>query len=120
METLNFETVVNNLKKFMKQKNKSLNTLSKETKIPYSTLQSILNGETKDMKLSNAEKICKNLEITLDQLMYSSEQLEQTDKIDTDKIKFANIEPNSINLDGLTLDDINELQRIANYMKNKK
>ena len=120
MDKLNFQIVVENLKKFMELRKKTLNTLSKETDIPYSTLQSILNGDTKDMKLSNAEKICKNLGITLDELMYSEEQLQQRKNISLDKIQFANISTNHIDLDGLTIDDIDELQRIANYLKNKK
>lgn len=120
MEKFDFQVVVNNLKKYMDQKQKTLNLISKETLIPYSTLQSILNGDTKDMKLSNAEKICTCLGITLDELMYTEEQISERRKLSLKNIQFANISSLGLNLQGLTLDDIDELQRIANYMKNKK
>lgn len=91
--------------------NINIRKLAIEIDIPYTTLRSILLGDTNDIKLSVAKKIAKYFNITLDQLVGD-------ENIDLDKVKFADIP--SIDTDGLTVNHVKELQQIANYMKNQK
>lgn len=102
----------NKINELLKARNISVRKLALDIDIPYTTLRSILLGDTNDMKLSIAKKICKYFNITLDQLAGDK-------SIDLDSIKFANISNNSINTNNLSINDIEELQRIADYMKNR-
>lgn len=59
--------------KILKQKEKSLYWLSKETGISYPTLHKIMNNTTVSVSLDILEKLCKALEIDLDELLKAEE-----------------------------------------------
>lgn len=103
--------ILSRINELIDAKKINVRKLSIEIDIPYTTLRSILFGDTNDMKLSVAKKICKYFNITLDQLVGDED-------IDLDKIKFADIP--LVDTEGLTVEHVKELQQIANYMKNKK
>lgn len=105
------EDILNRINELIKVKKINVRKLAIDIDIPYTTLRSILLGDTNDMKLSVAKKICKYFNITLDQLVGD-------ENIDLQQLKFADISP--LDTDGLTVKHIKELQQIANYMKNKK
>lgn len=103
--------ILNRINELIEAKKMNVRKLALEIDIPYTTLRSILLGDTNDMKLSVAKKIAKYFNITLDQLAGD-------ENIDLEKIKFADIP--SVDTNGLTMEHVKELQQIANYMKNKK
>lgn len=103
--------ILNRINELIEAKKMNVRKLALEIDIPYTTLRSILLGDTNDMKLSIAKKIAKYFNITLDQLAGD-------ENLDLETIKFADIP--SVDTDGLTMEHVKELQQIANYMKNKK
>lgn len=103
--------VLERINELITAKKINIRKLALDIDIPYTTLRSILLGDTGDMKLSVAKKIAKYFNITLDQLV-------GIDDMDLTKIKFADIP--AVDTDGLTINHVKELQQIANYMKNQK
>lgn len=120
MERNHIDILVENLNKYMKLRNKTISDICREQDIPYTTMKSLINRENKDLRLQTAKKICKSLDITLDELMCTEDEIKEQRKLALENIKFANVSSLGLNLEGLSVEDIDELQRIANYMKNKK
>ena len=58
----------NNIRKILKEQNRSLYWLSKETKISYPTLTKLANNESDSIKFNNMSKICKALNCDLNYL----------------------------------------------------
>lgn len=95
----------------MKRKNiKNISQLSRETTIPYTTLKSIFDGDVNDIRLSTSRKLCDYFNITLDDLL--------DDDIEIDDFRFASY--NGIDIDGLDENDIEEINRFVEFIKNKK
>lgn len=63
------ETVIENIKFLLNKKGLSWYRLSKLTGIHQSTLAEYRNKKTKDIPLANASKICKALDISVDELI---------------------------------------------------
>lgn len=82
----------------------------KNLKIPYTTLLTIINNEVQDIKLGTARKLCTFFNLTLDQLL--DDDIEINNTLQT----FSN----SIDTNGLDDDDINEINRFIEFLKNKK
>lgn len=87
-----------------KLKNKNLN-------IPYTTLLTIINNEVQDIKLGTARKLCDFFQITLDELLDDNIPLNED-------FKFASY--NGIDTEGLDENDIEEINRFVEFVKNKK
>lgn len=95
----------------MKRNNiKNISQLSKETKIPYTTLKSIFDGDVNDIRLSTSRKLCDYFKITLDDLL--------DDDIELNDFKYAS--NNGINIDGLNENEIEEVNRFVEFIRNKK
>lgn len=75
----------------------------KGLKIPYTTLLTIINNEVQDIKLGTAKKICTFFRITLDELL-------------DDNIPILDI-TKPLNTDGLSEQDIKELQELIEIKK---
>lgn len=103
-EKINILMKKNNIKN-PKELSKKMN--EKNLKIPYTTLLTITNNEVQDIKVSTAKKLSTFFNLTLDELL-------------NDDIELANTASNSINTNGLDSDDINELNRLAEFLKSKK
>lgn len=89
----------------MEKKNiKKISQLSRETNIPYTTLKSIFDGDVNDIRLSTSRKLCNFFHITLDDLL--DDDIELSD--------------NGIDTDGLDENDIEEINRFVEFLKNKK
>lgn len=103
--------LIEKLNLLMKRNNiKNISQLSKETNIPYTTLKSIFDGDVNDIRLSTSRKLCDYFKITLDDLL-------------DDDIELTNIcttSYNGINTEGLDENDIEEINRFVEFIKNKK
>ena len=94
-----------------KNKIKNISQLSKETGIPYTTLKSIFDGDVNDIRLSTSRKLCDFFKITLDELL--------DDEISIDEnFKFASYD--GVDTEGLDENDIKEINRFVEFIKNKK
>lgn len=94
-----------------KNKIKNISQLSKETGIPYTTLKSIFDGDVNDIRLSTSRKLCDFFKITLDELL--------DDEISIDEnFKFASYD--GVDTEGLDENDIEEINRFVEFIKNKK
>jgi putative transcriptional regulator len=60
------------LKKLLKDSEKSLYWLSKETGIAYNTLHSLNKGDKIDVRISTVERICKALKCEVNELIVFS------------------------------------------------
>lgn len=103
IEKLNYLMKCNNIKNTAQ--------LSRETGIPYTTLKSIFDGDVNDIRLSTSRKLCDYFNITLDDLLDDNIELPQD-------FKFASF--NGVNTDGLDENDIEEINRFVEFVKNKK
>lgn len=104
--------LIEKLNILMKKKNiKNISQLSKETNIPYTTLKSIFDGDVNDIRLSTSRKLCDYFKITLDDLLDDDIKIE-------DDFKVASY--NGINTEGLDKNDIEEINRFVEFVKNKK
>ena len=100
--------LITKLKTLMiKNKIKNTSQLSKETNIPYTTLKSIFDGDVNDIRLSTSRKLCDYFHITLDELL--DDDIELNDGLSDD-----------FNTDGLTDEEIAEVNRYIEFIKNKK
>lgn len=79
-------------------------------KIPYTTLLTIINNEVQDIKLNTARKLCDFFHITLDDLL--------DDDIELSDFRYASY--NGIDTEGLDENDIEEINRFVEFIKNKK
>lgn len=103
--------LIEKLNLLMKKNNiKNISQLSKETNIPYTTLKSIFDGDVNDIRLSTSRKLCDYFKITLDDLL--------DDDIELDNIRIASY--NGVDIDGLDENDIEEINRFVEFIKNKK
>ncbi len=98
---------------FLMKKNniKNISQLSKETNIPYTTLKSIFDGDVNDIRLSTSRKLSDFFKITLDELLDDDISLNEN-------FRFASY--NGINTDELDENDIEEINRFVEFIKNKK
>lgn len=104
--------LIQKLQILMKKNNiKNISQLSKETGIPYTTLKSIFDGDVNDIRLSTSRKLCDFFKITLDELLDDDISLNEN-------FKFASY--NGVNIDGLDENDIEEINRFVEFVKNKK
>lgn len=83
----------------------------KNLKIPYTTLLTIINNEVQDIKLGTARKLCNFFNITLDDLLDDNVELPQD-------FKFASY--NGIDTKDLDEEDIEEINRFVEFIRNKK
>ena len=90
---------------------KNISQLSRETNIPYTTLKSIFDGDVNDIRLSTSRKLCNFFRITLDEL------LDDDISLSTD-FRFAS--NNGVDTQGLDENDIEEINRFVEFIKNKK
>lgn len=95
----------------MNKKNiKKISQLSRETNIPYTTLKSIFDGDVNDIRLSTSRKLCDYFKITLDDLL--------DDDIELEDFRYASY--NGIDTEGLDENDIEEINKFVEFIKNKK
>lgn len=105
--------ISNKLNSLMKEYDiKNPKELSKELekqklKIPYTTLMTILNNDVQDIKLGNAKKLCKFFNITMDELLGEDFRINESFKV-------------TLNLEGLSDNDINEVKQIIEIKKQNK
>lgn len=59
------EAIVSKIKKLCKEKNLSINQLAYNSFLTQSTIQSIMNGSTKNPKIITLALVCYGLDITL-------------------------------------------------------
>lgn len=101
------------IKKLISKKGMSLKSFAKSIDMPYSTFYSILQRGLSQAAVDNVIKICKGLDITIEELE------EMAEKNTTDLSK-----PNTIaaHVDGeeLTKEEIQELQEYARYILSKR
>lgn len=103
--------LIDKLNLLMKKHNiKTIAQLSRETNIPYTTLKSIFDGDVNDIRLSTSRKLCDFFHITLDDLL--------DDDIELDDFRYAS--QNGINIDGLDENEIEEVNRFVEFIRNKK
>lgn len=103
--------LIEKLNILMKRKNiKNISQLSKETNIPYTTLKSIFDGDVNDIRLSTSRKLCDYFKITLDDLL--------DDDIELNNFRHASY--NGIDTNELDENDIEEINRFVEFVKNKK
>ena len=103
IEKLNFLMKKNNIKNISK--------LSKETKIPYTTLKSILDGDVYDIRLSTSKKLSNYFKISLDDLLDNNIDIKENLK-STSYYEF--------DTNGLDEEDIKEINRFIEFIRNKK
>lgn len=95
----------------MNKKNiKKISQLSRETNIPYTTLKSIFDGDVNDIRLSTSKKLCDYFKITLDDLL--------DDDIELEDFHYASY--SGIDIKGLDENDIEEINKFVEFIKNKK
>lgn len=110
--------LIEKLNLLMKKNNiKNLAQLSRETNIPYTTLKSIFDGEVNDVRLSTSRKLCDYFNITLDELLDDDISLEDSISNNTD---FRTASYNGIDVDGLDEDEINHLNELVEFYRNRK
>lgn len=103
--------LIDKLNLLMKKHNiKTIAQLSRETNIPYTTLKSIFDGDVNDIRLSTSRKLCDFFHITLDDLL--------DDDIELNDFRYAS--QNGINIDGLDENEIEEVNRFVEFIRNKK
>jgi hypothetical protein len=107
-EKINYLMKKNNIKN---PKELSTRLKEKELAIPYTTLLTIINNEVQDIKLGTAKKLSTFFNVTLDELLDDNLTLDNT-------FKYASY--NGINEDGLDENDIEEINRFVEFIKNKK
>lgn len=104
--------LIQKLQFLMKKNNiKNISQLSRETSIPYTTLKSIFDGDVNDIRLSTSRKLADYFKITLDELLDDDISL-------SEDFKFAS--HNGINTEELDENDIEEINRFVEFIKNKK
>lgn len=104
--------LIEKLKFLMKKNNiKNISQLSKETNIPYTTLKSIFDGDVNDIRLSTSRKLSDFFKITLDELLDDDISLNED-------FKFASY--NGFDSNELDENDIEEIKRFVEFIKNKK
>ena len=97
--------LIQKLKILMNRKNiKNISQLSRDTKVPYTTLKSIFDGDVNDIRLSTSRKLCEFFHITLDELL--------DDDIEIDDTNYINI-----NTKGLEKEDINKIYEYVEMLK---
>ena len=103
-------TIENKLKRYIMDRYSSLREFTIESDIPYSTVNAILKRGIANSSLSNVSKICKALNISLDELEHN--RIVPLDNIETSN---ESVELNNIvqlykfklqKLENITLDDI--------------
>lgn len=107
-------TIENKLKRYIMDRYSSLREFTIKSDIPYSTVNAILKRGIANSSLSNVSKICKALNISLDELEHNRiVPLDKTDK-EEKKIELNNIvqyykfklqKSENITLDGKPLTD---------------
>lgn len=103
--------LIQKLNYLMKKNNiKNISQLSKETGIPYTTLKSIFDGDVNDIRLSTSRKLCDYFKITLDDLL--------DDNIELDQFRMASY--NAVDTEGLDENDIKEINKFVEFIKQKK
>jgi len=96
----------------MQTKNiKNLKELSRECKIPYTTLRAIIDGTISDIKINTALKLCNYFNITLNELF--SDELELSD---TQVAAYNGLE----DVEGLDVSDIKEVNNFIKFVKSQK
>lgn len=104
--------LIEKLQFLMKKNNiKNISQLSRETNIPYTTLKSIFDGDVNDIRLSTSRKLSDFFKITLDELLDDDISLNEN-------FRFASY--NGISTEGLDENDIEEIKRFVEFVKNKK
>lgn len=104
--------LIEKLQFLMKKNNiKNISQLSRETNIPYTTLKSIFDGDVNDIRLSTSRKLSDFFKITLDELLDDDISLNENLK---------SVSYNGINTDELDENDIEEINRFVEFIKNKK
>ena len=107
--------LIEKLSILMKKNNiKNTSQLSKLTGIPYTTLKSIFDGDVNDIRLSTSRKLCDYFHITLDDLLDDDIELPNTLHYPT----YDGI--NAKDLEELNEEDIKEINRFVEFIKNKK
>ena len=117
-------TIENKLKRYIMSRYSSLREFTIESDIPYSTVNAILKRGIANSSLSNVSKICKALNISLDELEHNrivpldstdnnEDQLELNKLIQFYKFKLQKSE--NITLDNIKLND-NEKYLILDSM----
>jgi len=98
---------------YLMKRNNIKNTaqLSRETSIPYTTLKSIFDGDVNDIRLSTSRKLCDYFNITLDELLDDNIELRED-------FRFASF--NGADTQELDENDIEEINRFVEFVKNKK
>lgn len=104
--------LIQKLQFLMKKNNiKNISQLSRETTIPYTTLKSIFDGDVNDIRLSTSRKLADFFKVTLDELLDDDISL-------NDNFRFASHD--GYNTEGLDENDIEEINRFVEFIKNKK
>lgn len=82
--------LINKLHTLMERNDiKNIAQLSKVTKLPYTTLKSIFDGDVNDIRLSTSKKICNFFNITLDSLLNDDIELHTMPSTYNDKQSLA-------------------------------
>lgn len=82
--------LINKLHTLMERNDiKNIAQLSKVTKLPYTTLKSIFDGDVNDIRLSTSKKICNFFNITLDSLLNDNIELHTMPSTYNDKQSLA-------------------------------
>lgn len=82
--------LINKLHTLMERNDiKNIAQLSKVTKLPYTTLKSIFDGDVNDIRLSTSKKICDFFNITLDSLLNDNIELHTMPSTYNDKQSLA-------------------------------
>lgn len=90
MKGCDFVDLINKLHILMERDNvKNIAQLSKATKLPYTTLKSIFDGDVNDIRLSTSKKICDFFNISLDYLLDENVELNHQDSSYSDKQSLA-------------------------------